>query len=61
MPLSLYLSLTLALALCLSLPSGALPGEIRQVVEQLGMHQLIPGAKLPAADTYRGPVSMLLG
>ena len=23
------------------------------------MHQLIPGAKLPAADTYRGPVSML--
>ena len=28
-------------------------------VEQLGMHQLIPGAKLSAADTYRGPVSML--
>ena len=23
------------------------------------MHQLIPGAKLPAADTYHGPVSML--
>ena len=23
------------------------------------MHQLIPGAKLSAADTYRGPVSML--
>eukprot|EP00438_Fugacium_kawagutii_P024132 Skav222768 [mRNA] locus=scaffold600:295912:317957:+ [translate_table: standard] len=28
-------------------------------VEQLGMHQLIPGVKLSAADTYRGPVSML--
>ena len=28
-----------------------------QVVQQLGMHQLIPGAKLRAADTYRGPVS----
>lgn len=39
--------------------ASMLPNELLQVVEQLGMHQLIPGAKLSAADTYRGPVSML--
>ncbi|OLP75861.1 Protein N-lysine methyltransferase METTL21A, partial [Symbiodinium microadriaticum] len=39
--------------------ASMLPNELLQVVEQLGMHQLIPGAKLPSADTYRGPVSML--
>ncbi|CAE7506863.1 CFAP251 [Symbiodinium sp. CCMP2592] len=39
--------------------ASMLPNELLQVVEQLGMHQLIPGARLPSADTYRGPVSML--
>lgn len=39
--------------------ASMLPNELLHIVEQLGMHQLIPGAKLPAADTYRGPVSML--
>lgn len=39
--------------------ASLLPNELLQVVEQLGMHQLVPGAKLTAADTYRGPVSML--
>jgi len=39
--------------------ASLLPNELLKVVQQLGMHQLIPGAKLPTADTYRGPVSML--
>ena len=39
--------------------ASLLPNELLKVVQQLGMHQLIPGAKLRAADTYRGPVSML--
>ncbi|CAK9018978.1 unnamed protein product [Durusdinium trenchii] len=39
--------------------ASVLPNELLNVVEQLGMHQLLPNVSLSAGDTYRGPVSML--
>lgn len=39
--------------------ASLLPKELLSVVEELGMHQLVPNINLPRADAYQGPISML--